>query len=157
MHVSSTPSSADDQLFFESVHVSDHLPGLTVSVDERQLFFFSAATYNGHRIHFDRRWATEVEGYPDLVVHGPLQAAIMARFVTDWIGPRGSLLRFSSRNLRVVHPSEQLQFRGTVTHVEPEEDGNAGVVDLELLESSEAGVAMSGSARVRLPHQTAAR
>ena len=155
MHASSTPSSAADQLFFESVNVDDELPGLTVNVDERQLFFFSAATYNGHRIHFDRRWATEVEGYPDLVVHGPLQAAIMAKFVTDWIGPRGSLVRFSSRNLRVVHPIEQLQFRGRVTHTQPAEDGNAGIVDLELIESSEAGIAMSGSARVRLPQRRA--
>jgi 3-methylfumaryl-CoA hydratase len=38
------------------------------------LFRFSALTYNAHRIHYDRLWATEVEGYPGLVVHGPLQA-----------------------------------------------------------------------------------
>jgi len=40
------------------------------------LFRFSALTYNGHRIHYDRPYATHVEGYPDLVVHGPLLALL---------------------------------------------------------------------------------
>ncbi|XVX21182.1 FAS1-like dehydratase domain-containing protein [Actinomycetota bacterium] len=42
------------------------------------LFRFSALTYNGHRIHYDRDYAREVEGYPGLVTHGPLQALVMA-------------------------------------------------------------------------------
>jgi 3-methylfumaryl-CoA hydratase len=41
------------------------------------LFRFSALTFNGHRIHYDRPYATEVEGYEGLVVHGPLQAVLM--------------------------------------------------------------------------------
>ena len=41
------------------------------------LFRFSALTYNAHRIHYDRDYATGTEGYPDLVVHGPLQALLM--------------------------------------------------------------------------------
>ncbi len=40
--------------------------------DEVLLFRYSALTFNGHRIHYDRRYVTEVEGYPGLVVHGPL-------------------------------------------------------------------------------------
>lgn len=42
------------------------------------LFRYSALTYNGHRIHYDREYATQVEGYPGLVTHGPLQALVMA-------------------------------------------------------------------------------
>ncbi|WP_392756280.1 MaoC family dehydratase N-terminal domain-containing protein [Streptomyces sp. LN590] len=42
--------------------------------DPTLLFRFSALTYNAHRIHYDRDYATGVEGYPDLVVHGPLLA-----------------------------------------------------------------------------------
>ncbi len=41
---------------------------------DSQLFFYSAITHNGHRIHWDRDYCREVEGYPDLVVHGPLLA-----------------------------------------------------------------------------------
>jgi 3-methylfumaryl-CoA hydratase len=41
------------------------------------LFRYSAVTFNGHRIHYDRPYATEVEGYPGLVVHGPLIATLL--------------------------------------------------------------------------------
>jgi 3-methylfumaryl-CoA hydratase len=44
----------------------------------RTLFQFSALTYNAHRIHYDRDYARDAEGYPDLVVHGPLQALYLA-------------------------------------------------------------------------------
>ena len=49
-----------------------------VPVSPSLLFRFSALTYNGHRIHYDRDYARSVEGYPGLVVHGPLQAMAMA-------------------------------------------------------------------------------
>jgi 3-methylfumaryl-CoA hydratase len=42
------------------------------------LFRFSAVTFNGHRIHYDHDYATQVEHYPDLVVHGPLTAMLLA-------------------------------------------------------------------------------
>jgi 3-methylfumaryl-CoA hydratase len=41
------------------------------------LFRYSALTFNGHRIHYDRPYAMEVEGYPGLVVHGPLLATLL--------------------------------------------------------------------------------
>jgi 3-methylfumaryl-CoA hydratase len=49
-----------------------------LGIDPSLLFRFSALTYNAHRIHYDREWATGVEGYPGLVVHGPLQAVALA-------------------------------------------------------------------------------
>ncbi|MBO9644355.1 MAG: MaoC family dehydratase N-terminal domain-containing protein, partial [Pseudacidovorax sp.] len=42
-----------------------------IAPDDVLLFRYSALTFNGHRIHYDRRYVTEVEGYPGLVVHGP--------------------------------------------------------------------------------------
>jgi 3-methylfumaryl-CoA hydratase len=45
--------------------------------DPVQLFRFSSIMFNGHRIHYDRPYATEVEGYAGLVVHGPLQAGLL--------------------------------------------------------------------------------
>jgi 3-methylfumaryl-CoA hydratase len=48
-----------------------------VQPDPVQLFRFSALTFNGHRIHYDRPYAVEVEGYPALVVHGPLVATLL--------------------------------------------------------------------------------
>ncbi len=49
---------------------------LCLGTDPVLLARFSALTYNGHRIHFDRPYATRVEGYPDLVIHGPLLALL---------------------------------------------------------------------------------
>jgi 3-methylfumaryl-CoA hydratase len=48
-----------------------------IDPDDVLLFRYSALTFNGHRIHYDRRYATEVEGYPGLVVHGPLIATLL--------------------------------------------------------------------------------
>ena len=45
------------------------------------LFRYSALTFNGHRIHYDRRYVTEVEGYPGLIVHGPLIATLLLDLV----------------------------------------------------------------------------
>ena len=59
-----------------------------VTVDPALLFRFSALTYNAHRIHYDRDFA-RAEGYPGLVVHGPLQALLMAELARSR-GPAGS-------------------------------------------------------------------
>jgi 3-methylfumaryl-CoA hydratase len=49
----------------------------TVTLDARQLFRFSALTFNTHLVHYDRAWAREVEGLPDLLVHGPLTRILL--------------------------------------------------------------------------------
>ena len=48
-----------------------------IEPDPVLLFRYSALTFNGHRIHYDRRYVTEVEGYPGLIVHGPLIATLL--------------------------------------------------------------------------------
>ena len=53
----------------------------TVTPDPTLLFRFSALTFNAHRIHYDRPYATTVEGYPGLVVHGPLIAVSLAELM----------------------------------------------------------------------------
>lgn len=59
---------------------------LDVVPDERLLFRYSALTFNTHRIHYDHRYATEVEGYPGLVVHGPLTATLLAHLAAQQLG-----------------------------------------------------------------------
>ncbi|MDR3099361.1 MAG: MaoC family dehydratase N-terminal domain-containing protein [Paraburkholderia sp.] len=58
-----------------------------IAPSEALLFRYSALTFNGHRIHYDRDYARDVEGYPDLVVHGPLIATLLldtvARFAPE--------------------------------------------------------------------------
>lgn len=58
------------------------------------LFRFSALTFNSHRIHYDQTYATSVEGYPALVVHGPLTALTLAHSAADHLGASISAIEF---------------------------------------------------------------
>lgn len=141
-----------DQIFYEDVEVGHRVPELTVTVDETQLFFFSAATYNGHRIHYDKEWARTAEGYDDVLVHGPLQAALLGRAIGDWIGGRGRLVSFSVQNRAVAHPGQALSFGGTVTGKRLS-DAGAGLVDLDIAGRRVETVLMPGTATVELPRR----
>jgi 3-methylfumaryl-CoA hydratase len=80
------------------------------------LFRYSALTMNGHRIHYDRPYAMDEEAYPALVVHGPLQATILADLAARNFGKP-----IQSFDFRGQSPA----FDGTMLHVcgEPTEDG----------------------------------
>jgi hydroxyacyl-ACP dehydratase HTD2-like protein with hotdog domain len=138
-----------EQIFFEDVRPGDTLPALTVTADERQLFFFSAATYNGHRIHYDKDWARTTEGYDDVIVQGPLQAALLARAVTDWIGGRGRLVEYAVQNRAIALAGERLTFDGAVTGKRLVD--NIGLVDLDIAGRRDDTVLMPGTATVALP------
>jgi len=65
------------------------------------LFRYSALTFNGHRIHYDRKYVTEVEGYPGLIVHGPLMATLLAGLGKK-LNPRKTIASFEFRALKPV-------------------------------------------------------
>jgi len=70
------PASAPDAADAPVVQAGDG--EWEIPVSPTLLFRFSALTYNAHRIHYDRDFARDVEGYPGLLTHGPLQALAMA-------------------------------------------------------------------------------
>ncbi|MCV5169285.1 hypothetical protein OFC04_27675, partial [Escherichia coli] len=55
----------------------------SLTPDPVLLFRYSALTFNGHRIHYDEPYVREVEGYPGLVVHGPLIATLLMQAAAD--------------------------------------------------------------------------
>jgi 3-methylfumaryl-CoA hydratase len=65
------------------------------------LFRYSALTFNGHRIHYDRGYATEVEGYPGLIVHGPLNATLLLDLVRCE-RPNARIRRFAFKAARPI-------------------------------------------------------
>jgi len=67
--------------------------------DETLLFRYSALTFNAHRIHYDRRYVTETEGYPGLVVHGPLIATLLCDLLRRNLQP-ASVVEFAFRAVR---------------------------------------------------------
>jgi 3-methylfumaryl-CoA hydratase len=127
------------------VQIGDELAPSTRNASRAQLFLYSAASHNPHRIHYDRDYAIS-EGHPDIIVHGPLQGAWLSQYVTDWAGPRGRMLTLTWQNRRSALPEHDYVFRGTVTAVEGD------VVHLALqLEDGDGSVLMPGTATVRLP------
>ena len=74
--------------------------------DDVLLFRYSALTFNGHRIHYDRKYVTEVEGYPGLIVHGPLIATLLLDLLRRQL-PDADVAAFSFRARRPtfdLHP-----------------------------------------------------
>jgi 3-methylfumaryl-CoA hydratase len=72
------------------------------------LFRYSALTFNGHRIHYDRDYSTAQEHYPALVVHGPLLATLLAEQVA-LRQPEARITRFKFRAVRPVFDNDRLQ------------------------------------------------
>jgi len=77
-----------------------------------RLFRYSAATCNGHRIHYDRDYAREVEKYPDLVVHGPMQATLLIEAGSRHANCHPA--RFSYRGVHPVFDDAPLRLMGTM-------------------------------------------
>ncbi len=78
----------------------------TVVPDDVLLFRYSALTFNGHRIHYDRKYVTEVEGYPGLIVHGPLIATLLMDLLRRQ-APGAEVARFRFKAVRPtfdLHP-----------------------------------------------------
>ena len=70
-----------------------------IAPDPVLLFRYSALTFNSHRIHYDRPYVTGVEGYPGLIVHGPLIATLLLDLVRRSL-PEAAIARFSFRAVR---------------------------------------------------------
>ncbi len=89
----------------------------TLTPDTVLLFRYSALTFNGHRIHYDRTYVTGVEGYPGLVVHGPLMATLLVDLARR-ARPEARIAGFSFRALSPTFDGVPLTVRGM-----PSEDG----------------------------------
>ena len=82
-----------------------------VAVDAVALFRFSALMFNGHRIHYDLPHATGVEGYDGLVVHGPLQAALLLNLAADVMGGVPRRFRYRATAPATVPPGGRAALR----------------------------------------------
>jgi 3-methylfumaryl-CoA hydratase len=90
-----------------------------VNADPVMLFRYSALTFNGHRIHYDRSYTTDVEGYPGLVVHGPLIATLLLDGLRRE-HPQARLARFEFRAVRPTYDTHPFSVCG-----QPADDGRS--------------------------------
>ena len=83
----------------------------SVAPDTTLLFRYSALTFNGHRIHYDLAYARGEEGYPDLVVHGPLTATLLQQFALEQ-GAGRPLARFDFRGVTPLFVQRPFKLEG---------------------------------------------
>ncbi|MET0981965.1 MAG: MaoC family dehydratase N-terminal domain-containing protein [Telluria sp.] len=114
----------------------------TIVPDPVLLFRYSALTFNGHRIHYDRTYVTEVEGYPGLIVHGPLIATLLVGLVRREL-PDASLAQFRFRALAPLFDTEAFTVCGA-----PSADGST--INL-WAQNSRGELAMQAEAILRAP------
>ena len=96
--------------------------------DEVQQMLYNASLWNGHRIHFDMPYATEVEGYPGLVVAGPLMGDWLHQVVDEWLGDAGMITGIEYSNRIAAYVGETVTAGGIVMDY----DEATGQVTLEV-------------------------
>jgi 3-methylfumaryl-CoA hydratase len=117
-----------DIVYRENARPGDSQPGAqsapvpcawerTMHASEVLLFRYSALTFNAHRIHYDRRFATEGEGYPGLVVHGPLIATLLLDLLRRNM-PEANVKSFVFRAFSALYDTSPFAICG-----QPESDG----------------------------------
>jgi 3-methylfumaryl-CoA hydratase len=125
----SPPSEIEHALIRQTGHTWEF------RTDPTKLLRFSAVTSNGHRIHYDHPYATQSEGYPGLVVHGPLMTLALAE-VSRLTGGPEQILELRHRNLRPLFCGDEATIRKAEGERDPE------VVRWELVTGSEVHVAL---------------
>ncbi len=118
-----------------SVQVGDALPERELTPDNVQLFLYNAALWNAHRIHFDEPYTKGVEGYPGLVIAGPMLGDWLNQCVEEWLGDNGRLVSIEYSNRAATYIGETLTSGGTVIEVDPA----AGAVRVEVFIKNASG------------------
>lgn len=112
-----------------------------------QLMLYNAALWNAHRIHYDEPYARDVEGYPGLVIAGPLIGDWLNQCVEEWLGDRGVLTGIEYSNRLASYVGETLTSGGTVKEYDPA----SGELTVEVFVRNENGdVIAPGVATARL-------
>lgn len=131
----------------DALSPGQRLPGREFVTTEIEQFYYNATLWNAHRIHFDMPYARETEGYPGLVVAGPLLGDWLHQCVLDWLGHRGSLLSMEYSNRRAAFVGERVRSGGTVVAV----DRASGEIRIEVAIVNERDEVLApGTAVVRL-------
>ena len=120
---------------FNHIAVGERLPEIQHATDTVGQFLYNAALWNAHRIHFDYPYATEVEGYPGLVVAGPLLGDWLSQCVEEWLGEDGRLIQFEYSNRRAAFVGDVLLCTGEISEI----DKASRMVTITLELVNEAG------------------
>ncbi len=131
---------------FNALQVGDGLPEREFECGIVQQMLYNAVLWNGHRIHYDEAYAKDVEGYPGLVVAGPLLGDWLHQCVEEWLGDDGRILSIDYSNRVASYVGETLTSGGTVSELRP--DRGEAVIDV-FVKNVEGTVLAPGRVEVR--------
>lgn len=108
-------AAAEQTQRFVDIKIGDVLPERNFNCDNVQLMLYNAALWNGHRIHFDQAYAKDVEGYPGLVLAGPMLGDWLHQSVEEWLADSGRIVSIDYSNRVATYVGDTLTSGGKVT------------------------------------------
>lgn len=142
--MSDAPTSID----WYALRVGDDLPTLVIDVTPTHVVAGAIASRDFMPVHHDRDYANQ-QGAPDIFMNILSDTGYCSRFLTDWAGPDAMVKHLSIRLGVPVFPGHTLTYTGEVTALRQE--GDEGVVDVELRAMNDLGEHVSGTATISLP------
>jgi hydroxyacyl-ACP dehydratase HTD2-like protein with hotdog domain len=121
---------------------------ITKHPDYRQIFMFSAITWNRHLIHYNQHQARK-EGHRDVVIQRALLGNYLAQCISGWIGEHGTLCRLEWKVRQSAFAGDELVCQGSVMERTMERDKAAVICALEIRNQHD-DVVVTATAQVRL-------
>jgi acyl dehydratase len=138
-----------DQIYWEDVTDGMDMPPLVKNPTTQQLVRYAGASGDYYQIHYDKDFAKGNE-LEDVILHGALKNAFLGQYMTDWMGPLGTLTMLSCQYRGMDSPGQPITAKGSVTRKYQEEGRN--LVDCEIwLENKSGQKTTPGAATVELP------
>ena len=137
------------QVFFEDVNEGDEIPAITQKISKKDLVIYAVTAGDLYELHYDKDTAT-AQGFKDVIVHGRLKSALLARAVTDWMGDDGKVTKLTCNNRGADFPGDEFTVKGTVTGKKQENGEN--LIELDVWgENPEGKKTTFGTAVAALP------
>ena len=137
------------QVYFDDVKEGQDIPTLEKTPTARTLVQWAGASGDFFELHYDKEFAKTM-GYPNVLVHGRLEAAYLTQLLTDWAGEKGVVKKMSVQYRGNAFPGQKLLIKGKVT--KKYQKDNENIVELEIfVENPEGQKITPGSAIVALP------
>ena len=139
----------EEQIYWDDVTEGMDMPPLVKNPTTQQLVKYAGASGDYYQIHYDKDFA-KGNDLEDVILHGALKNAFLGQYMTDWMGPLGSLAMLSCQYRGRDSPGQPITAKGSVTRKYQEEGRN--LVDCEIwLENTAGQKTTPGAATVELP------
>jgi len=140
------------QIYFEDIDLGAPMPSLVKGISLVTILKWGAAVNDYGPHHYDQQFANQMLGLPNVIAHGPHNAAFLAQLVTNWIGGEGMLRRHYAEMRGNVFPGDTMTFQGKVAN-KYIKDGE-GFVEIESWAQNQKGRRVTlGKSTVMLPRR----